>query len=123
MLLTLATAFASGLGAVARYVLDQVVQHRTRSEFPYGTMLINVTGSLLLGLVLGLSAHHGLTRGPTMLLGTGFAGGYTTLSTWAWETLVLARTGELLRASLNIFGSIALGLAAAATGFGLALIG
>lgn len=119
-MLTLAVALAAGVGAAARYVLDQVVQHRTRSRFPYGTLLVNVTGSLLLGVVTGLSLDHGLPSSPTVVLGVGFAGGYTTLSTWAWESLALAETGQRLGATANVLGSLALGLAAAAVGLGLA---
>lgn len=122
MLLTVTITLAAGVGAVCRYVLDQVVQHRTAGEFPYGTFLINISGSLLLGLVLGLSAHHGLASQATLVIGTGFAGGFTTLSTWAWESLALAETGELPAASLNVVGSFAAGLLAAAAGFGLALL-
>jgi CrcB protein len=122
MLLTLGIALAAGLGAVCRYVLDQVVQHRTAGEFPYGTFVINIAGSLLLGMVLGLSAHHGLAPQATVVIGTGFAGGFTTLSTWAWETLALAEIGDLPAATLNIAGSFTVGLLAAAAGFGLALL-
>ena len=121
MILTLAVTLAAGIGAVARYVLDQLIQHRTAAEFPYGTFVINVTGSFVLGLVLGLSTHHGLAGGPTVVIGTGFAGGYTTLSTWAYETLALAENGELLEATANVLASFAVGLAAAAAGFALAL--
>jgi len=121
-MLTLAVALAAGAGAVLRYLVDQLVQHRTRGDFPYGTVIINVTGSLLLGLTTGLAVHHGLAVTPTVIIGTGFAGGYTTLSTWAWETLALAETGDLLEATMNIIGSFAAGLAAAAAGLGLALL-
>lgn len=121
-MLTVAIALAAGIGALLRYVIDQLVQHRTRGDFPYGTVIINITGSLLLGLVTGLALHHGLTPTPTLIIGTGFAGGYTTLSTWAWETLALAETGDLLEASVNILGSFAAGLAAASAGLGLGLL-
>ena len=121
-MLTLLVAVAAGVGAVARYVADQLVQQRTRREFPLGTLLVNVTGSLLLGLVVGLSLHHGLGDRTLLVVGTGFAGGYTTLSTWAWESLALAETGQLLEAGLNVAGSFALGLVAAAVGLGLALL-
>jgi CrcB protein len=121
-MLTLAVALAAGVGAVARYVIDQVVQHRARGDFPYGTVLINITGSLLLGLTTGLAVHHGLPPTPTVIISAGFAGGYTTLSTWAWESLALAEAGDLLEASLNIAGSFAAGLAAAAVGLGLAAL-
>ncbi|HEY3716244.1 MAG TPA: fluoride efflux transporter CrcB [Jatrophihabitantaceae bacterium] len=122
MLLALAVAAAAGLGAVARYLLDQFVGHWVSSEFPYGTLVINVSGSLVLGLVLGLAMHHGLTNAPTTVIGAGFAGGYTTLSTWAYETLVLAEEREYRQAAINVVASAGLGLAAAAAGFALALL-
>ena len=122
MQLALAITLAAGLGAVCRYALDQVVQQRTGGEFPYGTLVINVAGSLLLGLTLGLQVHHGLATQATLVIGTGFAGGFATLSTWAWETLALAETGDLSAASWNVLGSFAAGLLAAAGGFGLALL-
>ncbi|HZZ97669.1 MAG TPA: fluoride efflux transporter CrcB [Jatrophihabitantaceae bacterium] len=121
-MLTVGVALAAGLGAVLRYVIDQLVQHRTRGDFPYGTVVINITGSFLLGLATGLALHHGLGTTATVIIGTGFAGGYTTLSTWAWETLALTESGDFLEASANIIGSFAAGLAAAAAGLGLALL-
>jgi fluoride exporter len=113
---------AAGVGAVARYLLDLFVQHRTRGEFPLGTLLVNVSGSFLLGLVTGLAIHHGLPATATLVIGAGFAGGYTTLSTWAWETLALGETGAVRAAALNVIGSFAAGLAAAGGGLGLALL-
>lgn len=121
-MLTLAVALAAGVGAVARYVLDQVVQHRTGGTFPAGTMVVNLTGSLLLGLTVGLSLHHGLPRTPTVVIGVGFAGGYTTFSTWVWESLALTEAGESAQAATNVAGSVAAGLLAAAAGLGLALL-
>jgi CrcB protein len=121
-MLTLAVALAAGGGAVLRYVVDQLVGHRTRGDFPYGTVVINVSGSFLLGLVTGLALHHGLGSTATVVIGTGFAGGYTTLSTWAWETLAVAGTGDVLKASVNVLGSFAAGIAAAAAGLALALL-
>jgi CrcB protein len=117
--LLLAVAVAAALGAVCRYLLDQAVQHRYGSAFPWGTVVINVSGSLLLGLVTGLASAHGLPAVPTAVLGTGFLGGYTTWSTYLWETLVLAEGGAPGLAALNLLGSLAAGLAAAAAGFGL----
>lgn len=121
-MVTLAVAVAAGIGAVVRYVVDVVVTHRTEGEFPYGTLVVNLSGSLLLGVVLGAALHHGLPPTPTLVIGTGFAGGYTTLSTWAWESLALAETGALRQAGLNVVGSFALGMVAAAAGLGLALL-
>lgn len=121
-MLTLAVALAAGVGAVARYVADQMVEHRTTSPFPLGTFLVNVTGSLLFGVVTGLALHHGLAPKPTLVLGVGFAGGYTTFSTWVWESLALTETGALGAAALNVVGSFVTGLTAAAAGLGLALL-
>lgn len=121
-MLVLGVALAAGAGALLRYLVDQLVQHRLGVELPWGTAIVNVTGSFVLGLVTGLALHHGLPATPTLVIGTGFAGGYTTLSTWAWETLALADAGDLLEASLNMLGSFALGLAAAAAGLALALL-
>src|SRR4051812_39556319 len=109
-MVTVFVALAAGVGAVARYLVDPVVSTRTGGEFPYGTLLVNVTGSFLLGLVTGLAVHPGHATTPTLVLGVGFAGGYTTLSTWTWESLTLAETGEIIAASINILGSVAVGL-------------
>jgi CrcB protein len=121
-MLTLAVALAAGLGAVTRYVIDQLVQHRTRGERPYGTFVVNITGSLLLGLSTGLAIHHGLAPTPAVIIGSGFAGGYTTLSTWAWESIALANSGDRLAGMLNVVGSFAAGLLAAGAGMALALL-
>jgi CrcB protein len=120
--LALAVAAAAAVGAACRYLLDQFVQHQHDQTLPWGTFVINVSGSLLLGLVTGLSIHHGLPATPTAIVGAGFAGGYTTWSTYIWESLALAETGALLAAGVNLLGSLAVGLAAAAAGLGLALL-
>ena len=121
-MLTLAVTIAAGLGAVARYLLDQTVEHKTSGTFPAGTLLVNLTGSLLLGLVVGLGLHHGLANDTSVVVGGGFAGGYTTFSTWAWESIALRVDGEPGQAAVNALGSFALGLLAAAAGLGLALL-
>jgi CrcB protein len=120
--LAVAVALAAGLGAVLRYLVDQLVYQRLRGDFPFGTVVVNISGSFVLGLVTGLAAHHGLPHAPTVIIGSGFAGGYTTLSTWAWETVTLAESGEVLESTSNVLGSFAGGLAAAAAGLGLALL-
>jgi CrcB protein len=121
-MLPLAVSLAAGVGAVCRYLLDRSVQRRVGGAVPYGTLAVNVTGSFLLGLVTGLVSHHGLPAVPATVAAAGFAGGYTTLSTWAWETLVLAESGALLAAAANVVVSLAAGLAATAAGLGLALL-
>jgi fluoride exporter len=122
MILTVVVGLAAAAGAVSRYLLDQIVQHQHDSSLPWGTFIVNVSGSFLLGLVTGLSLHHGLPTSPTTVLGIGFLGGYTTWSTFAFETVSLAETGALLQAATNVVGSLAVGLAAAAAGLGLALL-
>mgnify|MGYP003296359114 CR=1 FL=1 len=121
MLLALGVAAAAGGGAVLRYVVDQLVQGSHVRDFPFGTLVVNATGSLLLGVVTGLSLHHGLADGPTVVLSAGFAGGYTTLSTWAWESVALMENGAVGQAVLNAVGTVAVCLATA--GVGLALAG
>jgi CrcB protein len=122
VIVTVLVGLAAGFGAVARYVTDRVVQHQHDSEFPYGTFLVNATGSLLLGLISGLAAHHGLTSGPAVVASAGFCGGFTTWSTFAYETAALAETGALREAAVNVAGSVTVGLLAATAGFGLALL-
>lgn len=121
-MLALTVALAAGAGAALRYVVDQLVRGTHVLDFPFGTLAVNATGSLLLGLVTGLSLHHGLDGDLTVVLSAGFAGGYTTLSTWAWESVALLENGALLSSLLNAVGTVTLCLAAAALGLGLAAL-
>jgi CrcB protein len=122
MSLALVVGLVAGVGAVTRYVVDQVVSHRYPTVLPWGTFLINVSGSFVLGLVTGLATHHGLSHDLDMVLGTGFASGYTTWSTLMVETATLTDDSRHIHAALTLGGSLAAGLAAAAAGLGLALI-
>ena len=122
MSLGLAVALVAGVGAVARYLADTAIQRGHRSTFPVGTLTINVIGSFVLGLVTGLATHHGLGSRTAIIVGVGFCGGFTTFSTWMWESLVLTRSGAVRAAAANMLGSVALGLLAAAAGLGLALL-
>lgn len=102
------------VGAPLRYVVDRAVQARHDSVFPWGTFVVNVSGSLLLGF---LAASATATPGPVMaLLGVGFCGALTTYSTFGYETLRLVQSGATLYAVRNAFGSIIAGLAAAYLG-------
>lgn len=114
-----AIAAAGFVGAVARYLLDGIVQQRLESSLPWGTFAVNVSGSLLLGLVAGLGVYHGLDTDAELLIGTGLLGSYTTFSTYAFETYRLAEDGARRMAALNAIGSVAAGLLAAAAGLGL----
>ncbi|HEX3906820.1 MAG TPA: fluoride efflux transporter CrcB [Mycobacteriales bacterium] len=122
MILALVVGVVAGIGAVARYVVDQVVSHRYPSTWPWGTFVINVTGSFVLGLVTGLATHHGLSTNASVVLGTGFAGGYTTWSTLMLEATTFADDGHHIHATITVATSLVAGLTAAAIGLSLALI-
>lgn len=121
MITLLGVAAASAVGAPARYLIDRRIARRNSGTFPWGTFVINVSGSFVLGLLVGLGAHHGLSKTAVTILGGGFCGAYTTFSTFSVETIRLVEEGSLMEASVNMLGSIAVGLAAAAAGLGLAL--
>jgi CrcB protein len=108
------------LGAPARYLVDGWVEPRVASVFPWGTFVVNVTGSLVLGAVTGLALYHGLGDVPRAAIATGFCGAYTTFSTFSYETVQLIERGELGRAVGNALGSIAVGLLAAGLGLAVA---
>lgn len=111
---------AAAAGAPARYVLDGIVQQRSAGTFPWGTLLVNVSGCFLLGVLTGWGTYHGLGPTARSALGTGGLGAYTTFSTFTFETVRLAEQGELGAALRNVTGNVLGGLTAAAAGIGLA---
>lgn len=113
----LAVVLGGAVGAPLRYVTDRVVQSRHDQVFPWGTLTVNVAGSLLLGILLGLSAVHVLPSWALALGGTGFCGALTTFSTFSFETLRLLEEGSPLEAAGNVVVSLAAGMAAATAGF------
>jgi CrcB protein len=118
--LVLALALAGGLGAGTRFVLDGVVGRSVNTAFPLGTVLINISGSFLLGIVAGLAAAGAVPQPVALVAGTGFLGGYTTFSTASVETVRLVRSGRLPLALVSGLGTLAAALGAAALGFWLA---
>ncbi|HZP49824.1 fluoride efflux transporter CrcB [Actinocrinis sp.] len=120
-MLAVAVGLGAAFGAVLRYVLDQAVARRRAGVFPAGTWLINISGSLVLGLLAGLAAHHGLATSAVAIVGTGVCGGYTTFSTFSFESVRLMEEGSGLVALANLAGSVAAGLAAAAVGLAIGL--
>jgi CrcB protein len=106
-----------GVGAVLRFLVDRAVSARAPSSFPYGTLAVNLSGALLLGLLSGLA----LSPQVALLAGTAFVGSYTTFSTWMLETQRLGEERQLRPAVANILFSLVLGLAAA--WFGLSIGG
>ncbi|BCJ52643.1 putative fluoride ion transporter CrcB 2 [Actinoplanes sp. NBRC 14428] len=109
----LLVALGAAIGAPLRYLTDRFVQSRHESPFPWGTFAVNVAGSLLLGFVVGLPVAPPLAA----LLGTGFCGALTTYSTFGFETLGLARSGQRFLAGAYALGSVLAGLGAASIGF------
>jgi CrcB protein len=115
-------AVAAAIGAPFRFLVDRWVQRRAGGAFPWGTFVVNASGAVLLGFLTGLALYHGLGRRPLAILGVGFCGGYTTFSTFSWETLRLLEDGTPGAAVRNVAGSLAVGLAAATAGLGLAAL-
>jgi fluoride exporter len=105
-----------GLGAATRFVVDGVVTQRSGTGLPVGTMLVNVSGSALLGLLTGALLFHGLDETAYVVLAVGFCGGYTTFSTAMVEAVRLVQGGDLRRAVVTVTGSLVLAVAAAAAG-------
>ncbi|MEB8338859.1 fluoride efflux transporter CrcB [Streptomyces endophyticus] len=108
------------VGAPLRYLTDRTVQSRHDTVFPWGTFAVNVTGSLILGLVTGAVAAGGASSQVQLLIGTGLCGALTTYSTFSYETLRLAESGARFYAAANVVGSVVAGLGAAFTGAALA---
>lgn len=105
-------ALLGGAGAIARFVLDAAITQRHGRGFPLGTLAVNASGALALGLLTGLAAS-----GDTLVLaGTATLGSYTTFSTWMLETHRLAEEGALARAALNVTVSLGVGVGAALLG-------
>lgn len=112
---------AGGLGAVARFLLDGLVRTRLRDAPGAGTSLINVSGSLVLGLFAGLTAAHVVPPAWHVVVATGFFGGYTTFSTASFETVRLAQSGRLAQSLRYALGTAVLSLAFAAAGYSIGL--
>ena len=110
---------AAGIGAPARFLLDGWIEDHAGNDFPWGTLVVNLTGCLALGVLTGLARSHGLGATPRTILGTGGIGAYTTFSTFTFETVRLVEEGELSFAFGNVALSVALGLAAAAVGMAI----
>lgn len=113
-------ALAGGTGAVARFALDGWGRSRRPSLLPWPTIVINISGSLLLGVLLGLVLFHGAPAPWKTIAGTGFCGGYTTFSTASFETVRLAQQGHYRLALFNGLGTLLLSVGAGALGLFIA---
>jgi fluoride exporter len=116
-----AIAIGAAIGGVSRYYLAAAVQQRFGVTFPWGTLLINVTGSLLLGFIIRYAlAAPAVSVEVRAFLTTGFCGGYTTFSTYSFETATLLEEGQYSRAGAYAVGSVLLAIIATFCGFLLA---
>jgi CrcB protein len=112
-----------GVGSLVRYLISKTFNDHF-AHFYLGTFSVNILGCLLIGLILGLSMKGDyLTENQILILATGFCGGFTTFSTFAFEKHSLLSAGELLHFSLYLIASIVTGIAAVAFGLWLAKIG
>jgi fluoride exporter len=101
------------LGAIARFLVDGAVSSRLPGDFPLGTLAVNLTGALGLGVLVGAAASHPVT----FILGTGFAGGYTTFSTWMVESVRLGELNSVALLLRNLWVSMLAGFGVVALGF------
>jgi CrcB protein len=110
-------AIGGAAGALARYLVDTWVSERVASAFPWGTFVINLSGSFVLGLLFVLTIERDALppdiRPPVLI---GFIGAYTTFSTWMLESWRLVESGSVALAAANLFGSMGLGVLALVCG-------
>jgi CrcB protein len=117
----LVIALGAALGANLRYALSIWAAQRWGTAFPYGTLLINVLGSFAIGvLMVLLTTRLAVANAWRLLIVTGFLGGFTTFSTFSYETYALLVAGSWLEAGLNMLGSVGLGMIGVFLGAGLA---
>ncbi|OIQ29594.1 MAG: protein CrcB [Bacteroidetes bacterium MedPE-SWsnd-G2] len=108
-----------GFGSVLRFLIGKAL-NSTESGIPYGTFAANVLGSLLIGVILGLAAkNESLSQNQTLLLATGFCGGFTTFSTFAYENHVFLKSGDFASFAIYTIGSFVLGFLAVFLGMHL----
>jgi CrcB protein len=114
-------AIFGAIGTLARYGLQGVVQVRTGGAFPYGTLIVNLSGCFLLGLI-GQFTMNRLVISPDwrVAIAVGFFGGYTTFSSFGWETAKMLEDGEWLRAATYVAASVVAGLFLSVAGIHLA---
>ena len=112
VLLWVGVMLIGGTGSVVRFLADGLVGSAADRDFPFGTLAVNVSGAVILGLITGLALGHE----QALLAGTAAVGSYTTFSTWMLETQRLTEERQYRMAAVNVIVSLALGIAAAALG-------
>lgn len=114
-------ACAGGVGAAARFFLDGFINSHLKTAFPWATTIINVSGSLVLGFITGLTIDSVLPAGLGVVAATGFLGGYTTFSTASFETVQLLRQKRYLASITSGVGMLLLSVLAAIAGLSVGL--
>ncbi|TFC93491.1 MULTISPECIES: fluoride efflux transporter CrcB [Cryobacterium] len=114
--LVMSVLVAGGAAAVVRFLVSRALDVG-RGRVPYGVLIVNVAGSLIGGVVLGLAERAAVSDDLRLILLTGVCGGLTTFSTWSVETIELALTGRWRASILNLAGTLLLGFLACATGY------
>lgn len=112
---------AGGVGALLRFLVDGLIRTGLGRSFPWGTLLVNISGSFLLGLMTGLLLHQQLSPTAALIFGTGLLGGYTTFSTTSFETVRLIEERRYIAALANAGGTLVVTIVAAGLGLILAL--
>ena len=100
------------LGSISRYLLSQFIQNKTLSQFPYGTLTVNILGCFLIGAIYAFSTRSAVNAEMRLFLATGLCGGFTTFSAFSNETVAMLRDGQLLFAGIYIAASVFCGIAA-----------
>ncbi len=103
-------AAGGAIGTIGRYAVSGIAQKHLGASFPYGTLAVNLTGSLLIGLLWGLFDFYNLSSGARIFLFIGILGSFTTFSTFMLESLNSFRDGEIVSAVVNILANNVLGL-------------
>lgn len=117
MVNALAVALGGAIGATLRYATSELIGPRLRADFPLATITVNVVGAFLLGIVMALAVERGeIGHWWRLFLGVGVLGGFTTFSTFAFETVELVHEGAYAIALANAAGSVVAGLLAAVAG-------
>lgn len=109
-------ALAGGVGAAVRFLVDGLIRSHLKTAFPWATTIINVSGSLVLGFITGATLEQLVPSDVSIVLGTGFLGGYTTFSTASYETVQLIKQRRYGASFISGIGMLVLSVAAAAIG-------
>jgi CrcB protein len=105
---------------LGRYGISEWARKRLGNALPWGTLIVNVVGSLLLGILLGLAIREAASRDARAAIGTGFLGAFTTFSTFSNETVLMVQEGKMTGAALNVVLNLVVGIGAAIGGLWLA---